>query len=312
MADVIDTLRQLSTKRCGIVKTFLFDKEIGKGVIMHTKETNLISLSDDILFKDTLSHPDNRKYLIYFLACFLNLDYDYLAHTNIKVINELNLPKTKIKDKAYRGDIVVFFDNYVVNIECYSTFRNSAFNKSTNYLMRLFSTQFSMGNNNYTNLKNIISLNFVDNVKLKMPPKYEITYGLVNFEDLSDKRLEDKFLMKYFRLDKAKNVSYNLDNKKIRWLKFIKAKSYEERKEVAKGDDTLMELNNWIEKYINDEHTKEIYGKWAEEIAKENGYEQGSNQKSIDIAKQMLKDTIAIPTIAKYTGLSIKQIKALR
>ena len=122
--------------------------------------------------------------------------------------------------------------------------------------------------------------------------------------------------MKYFRLDKAKNVSYNLDNKKIRWLKFIKAKSYEERKEVAKGDDTLMELNNWIEKYINDEHTKEIYGKWAEEIAKENGYEQGieqgSNQKSIDIAKQMLKDTIAIPTIAKYTGLSIKQIKALR
>ena len=37
---------------------------------MHTKEANLISLSDDILFKDTLSHPDNRKYLIYFLSCF--------------------------------------------------------------------------------------------------------------------------------------------------------------------------------------------------------------------------------------------------
>ena len=72
-----------------------------------------------------------------------------------------------------------------------------------------------------------------------------------------------------------------------------------------------MELNNWIEKYINDEHTKEIYGKWAEEIAKENGYEQGSNQKSIDIAKQMLIKKMDIKLIAECTGLSIKQIKAL-
>ena len=279
---------------------------------MLTKEQELISLSDDILFKDTLSHPDNRKYLRYFLACFLDLDINYLTNTNILVTNELNLPKTKIKDKAYRGDIVVSFDNYVINIESYSTFRTSAFNKSTNYLMRLFSTQFSMGNSDYSNLKNIIGLNLIDNIKTKMPKKYDITYGLVNFDNLNDKRLEDKFLMKYFRLDKVKNVSYNESNRKIRWLKFIKARGYEERKEVAKGDGLLMELNNWIEKYINDEHTKEIYGKWAEEIAKENGYEQGSNQKSIDIAKQMLKDTVEIPTIAKYTGLSIKQIKALR
>lgn len=279
---------------------------------MLTKEQELISLSDDILFKDTLSHPDNRKYLRYFLACFLDLDINYLTNTNILVTNELNLPKTKIKDKAYRGDIVVSFDNYVINIESYSTFRTSAFNKSTNYLMRLFSTQFSMGNSDYSNLKNIIGLNLIDNIKTKMPKKYDITYGLVNFDNLNDKRLEDKFLMKYFRLDKIKNVSYNESNRKIRWLKFIKARGYEERKEVAKGDGLLMELNNWIEKYINDEHTKEIYGKWAEEIAKENGYEQGSNQKSIDIAKQMLKYTVEIPTIAKYTGLSIKQIKALR
>ena len=285
---------------------------------MLTKEQELISLSDDILFKDTLSHPDNRKYLRYFLACFL--DINYLTNTNILVTNELNLPKTKIKDKAYRGDIVVSFDNYVINIESYSTFRTSAFNKSTNYLMRLFSTQFSMGNSDYSNLKNIIGLNLIDNIKTKMPKKYDITYGLVNFDNLNDKRLEDKFLMKYFRLDKIKNVSYNETNRKIRWLKFIKARGYEERKEVAKGDGLLMELNNWIEKYINDEHTKEIYGKWAEEIAKENGYEegkeqgikQGSNKEKMSIAKNMLNLNIPIAKIKSATGLSLKQINSLK
>ena len=37
----------------------------------------------------------------------------------------------------------------------------------------------------------------------------------------------------------------------LRWIKFIGAKSIEERREVAKGDKLLMEMNDWIDKYLN-------------------------------------------------------------
>ena len=39
-----------------------------------------------------------------------------------------------------------------------------------------------------------------------------------------------------------------------------------------------MELNEWVEAYINDEHTKEVYGKWAEEIALNKGKRVGKEE----------------------------------
>ena len=45
--------------------------------------------------------------------------------------------------------------------------------------------------------------------------------------------------------------------------------------------------------------------------AYEDGLEQGSQQKAIETAKNMLKDNLDIQTILKYTGLSIEEIKSL-
>ena len=53
---------------------------------------------------------------------------------------------------------------------------------------------------------------------------------------------------------------YDKNNIKQRWLKFICAKTAEERKTVAKGDELLMKFDNWCEEYVNDEQTKKIFG----------------------------------------------------
>ncbi|MCI9585387.1 MAG: hypothetical protein HFH45_01975, partial [Bacilli bacterium] len=64
--------------------------------------------------------------------------------------------------------------------------------------------------------------------------------------------------------------------------------------------------------------------KITEEIAFENeheiwantmhsrGYEQGSKQKEIQIAQNMLKDNMPIDTIIKYTGLKKEEIESLK
>ena len=283
---------------------------------MNTKDDLFISLSDDLLFKETFSHPSNRKFLIYFLSCFTDFSFDFLSNVDINVKYESIFTKTKIDDKSYRGDVIITFSNYIINLECYSRFNEASFNKSSSYVMRIFSTQLDVGNNNYDILESIIQLNFVDNVSKEFPNKLNFNYGIVNLEDIEDKRLADKFVMKYFRLDKARCTPYNKSDKTLLWLKFIGAKSAKEREEIAKGDEMLMELNDWIDKYIKDEHTKEVYGKWAEKIEKdkliEQGIEQGENNKTLEIAKNLLKRNFDLKEIREITNLPLKDLRKLQ
>ena len=46
-------------------------------------------------------------------------------------------------------------------------------------------------------------------------------------------------------------------------------------------------------------------------IAYEDGLEQGAEQRNIEIAKNMLKDTNDYQLISKYTGLSVENIRKL-
>ena len=47
------------------------------------------------------------------------------------------------------------------------------------------------------------------------------------------------------------------------------------------------------------------------EVQREEAFAQGSHQKAIETAKNMLNDKLDIQTILKYTGLSIEEINAL-
>ena len=48
------------------------------------------------------------------------------------------------------------------------------------------------------------------------------------------------------------------------------------------------------------------------EDAKETGYDEGSSQKAIEIAKNMLSSNMPIEEISIYTGLSIEEIKNIK
>ena len=92
-----------------------------------------------------------------------------------------------------------------------------------------------------------------------------------------------------------------------------------------------MEFNEWINKYVNDEETKELLAKWSDYIAENKGYEEGkeegieegriegraegieegSKQKAYEIAKKMLKKGNSIEDICDITGLSIEEIEQL-
>ena len=187
---------------------------------MNTKQNTFVSLSNDLLFKETFTHPDNRDKLIYFLSSFTDFSIDFLSNVNLVIQYESVLSKTKLNDKAYRGDVVIKFANFRINLECYSSFNEASFNKSTSYIMRIFSTQKDRGkNNNY--LESIIQLNFVDNVDYDFDPNIISVYGITNLNNREDRKLADKFVIKYFRLDRERRTPYNKSDKERRIVLMI-------------------------------------------------------------------------------------------
>ena len=289
------------------------------------------SLENDLLFKETLAHPENRDKLIYFLACFTNFSEEYLNSVDLKVYYESILLKSKLNYKGLRSDILIEFANYKINIECYSQFYAISFNKSLVYIMRIYSTSLKKGDKNYESLDHVIGINLIDNVPEStfMANKLASNLTLIYNNELL---LNDHLSLDFYRLDLARKLPYNEANKKTIWLKFIEAKNYEERKEIAKGDEKLMELNEWVEEYINDEKTNQLLREWDLRIAKDTalaeerqiGEEIGiakgqkigilkgqeSNQKKI--IQNMLKNNFSLEQISLATNLSLKEIKKIK
>ena len=133
------------------------------------------------------------------------------------------------------------------------------------------------------------------------------------------KLLKDSFYVKIVQIDKARELGYtnNILNK---WFKFIAANGSSEREIIAKGDVLLMELNEWIKKYVADDETQEELNKWDIEIAtnkgieqgKKEGIEQGRKEEKMEIAKNLLNTNLSDEDIAKATGLSIEEIMQLK
>lgn len=276
------------------------------------------SLENDLLFKETLAHPDNRDKLIYFLSCFTDFSLDYLNSVNLNVFYESILLKSKLKDKALRSDILIEFDNYKINLECYSHFNQDSFYKSLVYVMRIYSTNPKRGSKYYNDLDHVIGINLIDNVNKNTIITNQLYSDLMLIYN-KELLLKNDVNLSFYRLDVAKNLPYNKNNKKEVWLKFIGAKNYEERKRIAKGDEKLEKLNEWVEEYVNDEKTNRIFGEWAERIAQNNfreeaweqGIEQGERNSLIKTIQNMLKNNFTLEDISKATDLSITEIKKL-
>lgn len=223
-----------------------------------------------------------------------------------------------------RGDLIVIVDNnLLVDLEMYTQFTKSSLTKSKQYIMRIYSTQLNRGDD-YNKVKKVTQINFANQVKIKIEEEVIIENYFIS------KELSDDFELDIARLDLIDKKGYNLSKNFKRILKFLKAKSHEEREKIAKGDEILMDLNAWLEEYKSDEGLREFFDakRWAKfeghsegleeglaeglEKGLEQGLEQGANKKTIEIAKKMLQETTDLAFISRITELSLEEIKKIQ
>jgi len=271
---------------------------------MQTKEKIFIPLTNDLLFKETFGKVENIKYLEDLLESCFNYEQGSLKG-KVKVSYEATLDKLRYHDKAERCDLVATInDELLVNLEMYSIFNEEASNKSLSYVMRIVATSLNRGDN-YSKLKQVIQINFAENIKVETQGEIVNTYNF-GFND-------DKVKGIIIPIDKAKEISYTNNDRFIRRMQFLSAKSAEERAKLTEGDELLKSLNEWLEEYSNDETLAECFNdnEWNKRIYRREGHDEGKIESKNEIALNMLKENFKPEIIAKVTGLSLEEVTKL-
>ena len=140
--------------------------------------------------------------------------------------------------------------------------------------------------------------------------------------------LTDRLEIVIIELPKARRIyNQDKDNKISQWMMFldqpndkevsnIMAKNEDIRKaieelEQVSGDEKLQRIAELREKAIRDEHAAMSYAieKRIEGTEEKKEEHNGKKEKTVDIAKKMLKENLPIELIEKITGLSKEEIQ---
>ena len=195
--------------------------------------------------------------------------------------------------------------------------------------MKIHANKLEVGDG-YHKLGKTVQINFVENCSLDLEDTLVSDFHIACDWKPSVKLFPEDFCIKIVQVDKAKKLGYTKDEVE-RWLRFIAARNYEERKIVAEGDELLMELNEWVKKYVRGDKAEEL-NKWDLEIATNKGYQDGLlegqalghskgleeghaagvMETKLELAQKLLANKIPIEDIAKYTELNIKEIENLQ
>ena len=91
-----------------------------------------------IIFKESLADITNRDFLEYLLELFLDLQKKSL-HNKLDVKYESIIKPKRYNEKMTRVDLLVEYDDTIVNIEMYRKLNNESITKSNHYIMKTFS-----------------------------------------------------------------------------------------------------------------------------------------------------------------------------
>lgn len=268
-------------------------------------------LYDDLLFKEGLSRDENRLFLEYFLETMLDLPKGS-THKKLVVHYECPILKKNYFDKGIRADMLVDYLDYTIDLECYTFFDEEAKEKTMCYAHRLASL-FKIGDS-YCRGKKIIQIVIIQNMQIAFNKGIINEYLITNTKDSKDTLCRESFKLYYFllnQLDNAQTYNYNEDVK-IRWLKFIAAKTEEERKTIAKGDALLMEFDKNLNEYMMDAKSKQYFQEWDLQIYQHQAERRGIEKGQKRIAKNLLDKGLDLSFVQETTGLSKKELIQLQ
>ena len=287
-----------------------------------------VNVMNDAVAKAFLRSKEARMIVASFLSEVTGIDKSVLMNATY---TGGEIPKRRNYEKNKESDIMILIDELnriIIEVNQFNT--ENLYRKNTEYAMASIlemtkrkSKRDGKGNIQYPKVI-LVSLDNFNSFHTKRP--------ILTFlpRDQEDNIENDLYQSIHIILDNAVNNEYNKDipEEVIKFAKLLKAKSIDELVEEFEGDEEYMEAVGKLEELVMDPDFAGAYDKGAktewlledmrltglhegEAIGISKGIEQGSQNKQIEIAKNMLNLNMDVNLISNVTGLSIEEIESL-
>jgi predicted transposase/invertase (TIGR01784 family) len=278
--------------------------------------TELLNPSNDFVFKRIFGSEENKDVLL----AFLNRTFMEAGRPALQEITILN-PYT---DKDAPLDKQSIFDIWAqteageyINVEMQLFNKYDIEKRTLYYWSKRYSAQLQEGQT-YKTLKKCVTINIL-NYSFLPNDLYHNTFHLK--EDLTAITLIDDIEIHFIELPKLDGMALPTQSGLLNWLFFLRGTDTTNWEVLQMNEPTIKKAMTTLEflsqdseariryeerqKYLHDEAS-------AIEWAMDNGLEKGERQKTLEIARNMLKEGLAIDVISKVTGLSEKEIISLK
>lgn len=272
------------------------------------------NLKNDIIFQTFFARKGNEEFLIDFLNALLNKNIK-----KIEIRDEVNLERLSRDEKGGRLDLQAKVeDGTIISIEMQLRNEYNFQERTTLYGGKVISRETERGTD-YEDINQVIMINILG-------------FNLLDVEDyisktaiVLDKHREYEVLtgMKWYfiELPKFRKQNPDMDEKINQWLVFIDDYNKELVKVAEKKNETLKKARIEMNYLTGDAEVRrlaELREKWemdrisAINHAMRVGKEEGAKEKAIQIAKEMLNESISVETIMKLTKLSKEEIEKIK
>lgn len=211
-----------------------------------------------------------------------------------------------IKNKTL--DVLVKTKSGEINIEINSLSDRFLRRRNAGYIFKRYSDSVEVGES-YQDMPRFIQINLTANLS----KDYPLTSKYLLYDKDNNLTFIDNLIIYEINLKKYTQMCYNKKEKNILCMLDM---NYEELVSV-KGDMYMDKLKDEAIKLNNDEEFVKYLPDEVEDRLLKNsliqaGYEEGTQEKTIELTINMLKENIDINAISKVTGLSINEINKLK
>ncbi|WP_279022275.1 Rpn family recombination-promoting nuclease/putative transposase [Intestinibacter bartlettii] len=274
----------------------------------------------DFVFKNIFGSEKHPNILISFLNATLK-PKDLITEVEIK---NTDLNKGYIEDKFSRLDVkATTSNNEIINIEIQLKNEYNMIKRSLYYWSKLYSEQLNEGED-YSLLKRTICINIL-NFKYLKTRMFHSVYRMKEIhtnEELSD--IEEIHFIEIPKLEDGSDEKDML----VAWIEFLKNPESEKVRSLEMSVDEIREAKDELIKMSNDDTQRELYEMRAKTLrdkisalneaerkgikkGREEGRKEGEKNKSIEIAKSLIKLGLDKESIAKSTGLDLCEVEKL-
>jgi len=263
----------------------------------------------DAVFKSVFCKEENRDLLKRLIETSL--------HEQIEIIDikPPEMLKQSIYEKNKTLDVLIKCKDKIINLEINSGFYSGLHRRNAGYIFTKYGKDVKAGKN-YQTMNEYIQINFTAGLNKDMP--------ILGTYKLSDKNNDLLFIDNLTIYEYNMNRINELKGKENNFLKMLNANKKDLSK-LSKGDKLMEKFKEEVENLNEDP----LFQDWmteeedaikvrntlileAQQLALEQGLEQGQKQEKIKIARNMLTKGIDIKMISEITNLSVDEVESLK